>query len=475
MEAQKRSPSAAARRSLSLRLLVLTVAVVLLAEVLILLPSLGRARRIWLLEHVTEAELAGLAVAAAPHGMVDIATRNELLRLSGTEAIRLKEPGRSVLVLEPRPGIMADRHVDLGREDMMVGIERALATFFAAHNHLILVTARGPLRPRTKVQLVVRSSALARHLRAYARHIAWLSLLIAALTGGLVYFSLLLLLVRPMQRLTRSIAEFRADPESSAPIDPRTVTWLVDDEMAVAGRELAAMERDLRAALWRNARLAALGTAVAKISHDLRGVLASALMVADRLQGNADPKVQRAGELLVRAVERAVELVAHTLDFAREGRPALNVRKVALGPLVDEVGESLQGADPGFRIATRLPPDFAVAVDRDQFARVLGNLLRNAAEAGARRVTLVAGQVGERVTIRVADDGPGLPEAARVNLFRPFAGSARAGGTGLGLAIARDLMRAHGGDIELGETGPGGTAFLLSLPLAAGEENGRCA
>ena len=64
--------------------------------------------------------------------------------------------------------------------------------------------------------------------------------------------------------------------------------------------------------------------------------------------------------------------------------------------------------------------------------------------------------------IDIADDGPGLPEAVRADLFRPFAGSMRRGGTGLGLAIARDLMVAHGGDIELVETGPAGTTFRLT-------------
>ncbi len=68
------------------------------------------------------------------------------------------------------------------------------------------------------------------------------------------------------------------------------------------------------------------------------------------------------------------------------------------------------------------------------------------------------------LAIYIADDGPGLPETVRANLFRPFVGSLRRGGSGLGMAIARDLMVAHGGDIELAETGPAGTTFLLTLP-----------
>lgn len=67
------------------------------------------------------------------------------------------------------------------------------------------------------------------------------------------------------------------------------------------------------------------------------------------------------------------------------------------------------------------------------------------------------------MVIEVCDNGPGLPPRAVENLFRPFAGSARAGGTGLGLAIARELMRAHGGDMELQRTGADGTVFPLRL------------
>jgi len=96
--------------------------------------------------------------------------------------------------------------------------------------------------------------------------------------------------------------------------------------------------------------------------------------------------------------------------------------------------------------------------------RVLANLLRNAAEAGARTVRIAACVEDERVAIRVEDDGPGLPDLVQASLFRPFVTSQR-GGTGLGLAIARDLMRAHGGDIELVGTGPAGTVFRLVLPL----------
>ncbi len=110
-------------------------------------------------------------------------------------------------------------------------------------------------------------------------------------------------------------------------------------------------------------------------------------------------------------------------------------------------------------------PAVVVKADRNQMFRVLVNLLRNAAEAGARNVRVSVRGTGPFV-LDVRDDGPGLPEAVRADLFRAFAASIQGGGTGLGLAIARDLMVAHGGTIELLETGPTGTTFRLTLPAA---------
>ena len=91
--------------------------------------------------------------------------------------------------------------------------------------------------------------------------------------------------------------------------------------------------------------------------------------------------------------------------------------------------------------------------------------------------TLRALQEDGRLVLELADNGPGLSPRARENLFQPFKGSTTAGGTGLGLAIARELMRAHGGDIRLKETTAEGTCFHRAAPQAgyprpAGEAGG---
>ena len=116
-----------------------------------------------------------------------------------------------------------------------------------------------------------------------------------------------------------------------------------------------------------------------------------------------------------------------------------------------------------------------IDADRDQLNRVLTNLLRNAIQAieavddGSGRmsdghVTISAWRQGSVLTIEVRDDGPGIPERVRPKLFEAFQSAAKPGGVGLGLAIAAELIRAHGGEIRLQDTGPEGTIFHVAVP-----------
>ncbi|HEX7388609.1 MAG TPA: HAMP domain-containing sensor histidine kinase [Acidiphilium sp.] len=431
---------------------------------MILLPSLGRERTEWLTDRITEAHLAALTVSIAPHGVIDLSTRDELLRLSGTEAIRLIEGGKSIMVLPPKVAMQPGAALNLANETLFGSMMRAVGTILGFAPSDILVSAPSPFQKGVIVQIAVRTVALADHLRLYTAHIAALALAVALLTGLIVYLMLDRLMVQPMRRLTDSIATFRADPEHAAPLAVPPAAGDDADEIAIAARELAAMQTELRAALWRNARLAALGTAVAKISHDLRNILSSALLVADRLSGSADPATRRAATTLLDAVERATELVTNTLSFAREGPPPLLRASFPLADLIEELAEQLRPQASGLTVENGIPDGLAPRLDRTQIHRALFNLMRNAAEAGARRLAIRAHCEAALLVLDIEDDGPGLPEQARANLFRPFTGSARRGGTGLGLAIARDLIRAHGGELDLIATGVSGTLFRITLP-----------
>jgi signal transduction histidine kinase len=171
-----------------------------------------------------------------------------------------------------------------------------------------------------------------------------------------------------------------------------------------------------------------------------------------------------------------VALCGQTLDYARDDLPAPNRTRFALDGVVAEVGRvvALLTGDRT-RWESLVPGAMDIVADRDQLFRVLVNLGRNAAEAGATAVRVSAMDSGGGLIIDVADDGPGLPARAREKLFMPFTGSARAGGTGLGLAIARELVRGHGGDIVLASTSATGTAFRIEIPGAVASQQDRAA
>lgn len=449
--------------SLSARVLWLTVGIILLVELVILAPNLGQERQEWLWQRVTQAHLAAFALARTDNETLDAPVSAALLHLAGVESLRLIEPGQSALVLSDGLGIVSDRTVDLAHETLLYSAERAALRLVGFRGSQIEVVAPSPLQPGAMLDIVVDGDALTAYLRNYALHVAALSVIVALVTGLLVFSVLDRLLVRPMRIMTASIVGFRKDPEQAASGD---LDWLAgrgEDEIAIAARELKAMQEALRADLWRNARLAAVGTAVAKISHDLRNILSSALLVADRLQQVGDPQAQRAADTLITAVERAVQLVGRTVDFTREGPPALTRSAVALRALVDEAAATAKPDGAGFVLDNQVSEALVLALDRTHIYRVLVNLMRNAAEAGATRISVVAGLEADVPRMELRDNGPGLPEKVRENLFKPFTGSGRNGGTGLGLVIARDLVRAHGGELVLAQTGKRGTVFVLEL------------
>jgi signal transduction histidine kinase len=167
-------------------------------------------------------------------------------------------------------------------------------------------------------------------------------------------------------------------------------------------------------------------------------------------------------------MDRAAKLCSETLNFARAQAGAPKKKRFPLRPLIDEVGQALIGADQSpIRWRNEVRADASVHADRDQLFRVLLNLAHNANQALAKDGGLIstsAWRQADQVVIEMADTGKGVPSAAQAHLFEAFSGSTRPGGTGLGLPIAREIMRAHGGDIALAHTGDDGTAFRLTLP-----------
>jgi signal transduction histidine kinase len=452
-------------RSLSAKLLILTTAFVMLAEVLIYCPSIGRFRLVYLQERLAAAHLAILALEATPDQMVSEEMERELMSHVGADAVSLLKPDRGRLMLmveKPGPGVVS---FDLRKGTFFSLIGDAFMTLIMDGKRVIRVMGPSPKDPEILVEVVLREGPMRAAMVQYSVRIMALSLVISLFTAALVFLSIHRLLVRPMRRITASMVTFRENPEdASRDLTPSRR----GDEVGLAERELQSMQEGLRAALLQKTRLAALGVAVTKINHDLRNILSTAFLMSDRLTSSEDPDVRRLAPRLIGAIDRAVGLCAQTLNFTREGPLHLQLSHFVLRDLVTEVIEALaesaegvSGTDVRQKIALDIPSDLQIEGDREQLYRVLHNLLHNSLLAGASLIEARLENHGDRILVDISDDGPGLPPRARDHLFTPFAGSARKGGTGLGLAIARDIMGAHGGDIELIGSSAQGTRFRL--------------
>lgn len=451
--------------SLSARLLVLTIGFVMLAEVLIYVPSIARFRQVYLEERLAAAHLASLALDAAPNQPISATLSNKLLEQAMVRIVSIKRKDARSLYLGDDMPPPVHASFDL-RDPSWFGLAvDAFETLMMNRKRVISVAGNAGTVGDT-IDVILDEYPMQQAMRDFSIRILTLSIFISVITAGFVFLSLQWLMVRPMRRITQSMVAFRNAPEDST-VGPEISARR--DEIGVAQRELADMQVNLRAALRQRSHLAALGAAVSKINHDLRNILATAQLVSDRLTDSADPAVRRIAPTLVRSIDRAIALCTNSLRYGRGDDVVLDRQSFDLGDLVSDVRAALTLALPaGVEFRSDIAAGFTIVGDREQMFRVFLNLTRNAAEAMAGFATgsiaIRAARTAAAAVIEIVDTGPGIPEAARLHMFEPFKGAARSGGTGLGLAIARDIMHAHGGEIELAASGPAGTVFRLTLP-----------
>jgi signal transduction histidine kinase len=451
---------------LSAKLLLLTILFVMLAEVLVFVPSVSNFRRQWLMERLAAAQIASLAAEAAPGGQLPAMLRDELLERAQVKAIAVKRAGSRVLIIEMDMPAEVDATFDLHETSWMTLIKDALAVYLAPDDRVIRVIGDPGFHEGEMIDVVMGEQPLKAAMIRYGLDILGLSILISIITAALVYLSLDALLVKPMTKLTWNIVRFSQRPE-----DPTRVIAPSSrrDEIGTAERELSAMQKELAETLSQKSRLAALGLAVSKISHDLRNMLSSAQLLSDRLITVKDPTVQRLVPKLIASLDRAIRLCAHTLDFGQAHEMPPKRKRFPLAPLVTEIGDSLGLPRQGVDWSVEVEEELEVDADRDQLYRVLSNLCRNAVQALESQgdemgeILVSARREGAVTVIEVADTGPGVPDKARAHLFEAFLSVARTGGSGLGLAIAQELMQAHGGQIAL-VNNEGGATFRVTIP-----------
>ena len=456
---------------LSGRLILLTMAFLMVAQVIVYLPSVANFRRAWVNDRISMAQMIALAVSAvAPDSRSAELEGRLVAAIKGAQAIGVRGRGTRWLLANPAEDPPAIRREFDLRDSPWWRPLRGLAR-----------NATGDVSPATRiigpgvpgvpgmewVELVADEAPLWQATIDYTRSFFLVSLLISAITGAMLYLALHMLVVRPMQRLSGNIAAFARDPEDASHIIRASGRR---DEIGVAEEALARMETALATELREKRRLAGLGLAVSKINHELRNMLTTAQLLGDRLGDVEDPAVQRIAPRLVTTLARAIEYCGATLAYGRATERPPRRRMVGLKAVVEEQLDLTKLGD-GHPIAVddETPDTLAVDADPEQLGRVLLNLIRNAVEALARaktpdaRIVVSGSRDGAVVRIRVADNGPGVPERLRNRLFSAFQASERSGGTGLGLPVAEELIRLHGGTIVLEDT-ENGACFCLTIP-----------
>ncbi len=456
--------------TLSGRFLILTTVFVMLAEVLIFVPSIARFREDYLADRLQRAQIASLALLA--DDMLETELEAELLENAGVYNVVLRRDEiRQLMLASPIPRQITGTY-DLRMAGAMMLIKDAMMRLIRRENEIIRVIGAPVRDAGLLIEVTMETAPLRAAMIDYGVRILILSAVISIFTALLLFVAVRIVLVKPIKSVVGYMQRYAAAPEDARGIIHPNSSVV---ELREAEEALMQLQTELTHALKQRERLAQLGGAVAKVSHDLRNILTSAQLFTDRIEMSEDPLVRRLAPKLVNSITRAVSLCEGTLAFGRAEEPSPTFAVVCLHEITADIAESeLLAADSQLvGIVNAVPKPMMLRADSEQLFRIVMNLVRNARQAITAsgkpgRITVGAHEEEDAWYITVADTGPGLPKKAQDNLFTPFQGGARKGGTGLGLAIAGELARGHGGSVVLKETSPAGTVFEICLPKGDG-------
>lgn len=452
--------------SLSGRFLILTTIFVMLAEILIFVPSIARFREEFLQNRLERAQIASLALLA--DDMLESELEQELLENAGVFNVVLRrDEARQLMLATPMPTPI-EATFDLRENAAPVLIRDAMMRLLEPENEVIRVIGAPTREAGLLIEVTLETAPMRMAMIDYGVRILILSAVISVFTAVLLFLAVRAFLVKPIKGVVGYMQRYAAAPEDARRIiTPRAgVTELREAEEA-----LYQLQTELTQSLRQKERLAQLGSAVSKISHDLRNILTSAQLFTDRIEASEDPLVRRMAPKLVNSMTRAVHLCESTLAFGKAEEPSPTLTVFRLGDVVSDVieGERLAVEDQNMEFVDQIPAGLEVRADPEQLFRVISNLVRNARQAivatgEGGKITISALDEADCWKIDITDTGPGLPQKAQEHLFTPFQGGARRGGSGLGLAIASELVRGHGGHLQLVSTDSEGTRFCMTLP-----------
>jgi signal transduction histidine kinase len=295
---------------------------------------------------------------------------------------------------------------------------------------------------------------------------------LVAITLGLASLVLVLVSLFAVRVVQRGAASLRQSlsalsTDLAAPIPRPAVRELSDvaDGVAALARDLSRAQ----SALAERERLAVLGRVSAGVAHELRNPLASIKLQIDLIcrQSSTPSEITTKLREVVEEVTRLDRLVNDLLTVAvRRTGPLTGTD---LGELARRRADLMKPFAEAKGVAVQIAGGARADVDSDAMARVVDNLVRNAIEAAPRgtTVTVAVTNGGDRASLRVVDQGPGVPDERRGELFEPFF-TTKAEGVGLGLALSRAIAAAHRGTLAYRRDGDA-TVFELSLPMSVAQ------
>lgn len=466
-------------RRLSGKLLLMTIGFVMLAELLLFIPSAILYRQDYLAERAQRAGHLALALTGVPDYEGSEILSQKFMQDTDVIMVSSKHDGMTELVLGMPPAEGPFEIVDIRKDLTWASFHETCVAFFGPTDGYLRVQADPLIERHESIEILLPKSSLQSAMRDYFKRIFWLSLLIAIITGSMIYLALSRMIVHPIKSLADGLAAFREDPEK------RRATLLPSgrrDEIGQLEREFYDMKQSVRASFRQRERLASLGMAVAKINHDLRNVLTSAQLVSDRIAMDKDERVAGMGERLLRAVDRGIRLCTDVLNYSKGTEGPLEFETIRIALLTGEVagdtlGQFRRKGKP-IEFINDIPSELTVRADPDDVYRIIHNLFRNSGQAiqgrfvgvddiePPARIIVSSKKQDGNIEISIKDTGPGLPKRALDNLFQAFTGGTGHGSSGLGLTISQDLARDQDGDLALAKTGPEGTEFILTLKAA---------
>lgn len=303
--------------TLSGRFLILTTVFVMLAEVLIFVPSIARFRLDYLSDRLERAQIASLALLA--DDMLETELEAELLENAGVFNVVLRrDEVRQLVLSSPIPSPIAGTY-DLRNSSPFSLIGQAMQRLLTPENEIIRVIGSPVREAGLLIEITIETKGLRAAMIDYGVRILLLSAVISIFTAVLLFAAVRRFMVKPIKGVIGYMQRYAAAPEDARGIihPSAGVTELREAEEA-----LMKLQTELTQALKQRERLAQLGGAVAKVSHDLRNILTSAQLFTDRIEMSEDPLVRRLAPKLVNSITRAVSLCEGTLAFGKAEEPA---------------------------------------------------------------------------------------------------------------------------------------------------------